>query len=427
MSIKRMVVTAIIVSVAVSAVAIGYFLFFTHEGAQLVLRYALKKLPSNMRVSCESVQGRLAQGIVCSEVTLSGTAFLPAGTLLRAEKVYITVDIGRTLGLFIEAKNGKVELPNGSVLFFYGNYGSGGLDVNVFTPATSFNAIASCIPRARIPRDVTGRVENIDIFISGHFREPRFTGDFLIPEAALPHLILQDLRCSFDLTLKPAPEKPFLFGEVALSPATAFLRRSVINVRPGKVIFNGDPEKFIFQVRGTAKVEGTEISLALSGTLEKPDFRVTSVPALPQDKLLLMLLTGKSWSETGAAIEKGALSTDVAKDFVDFLFLGGTGASLSERLGVEAVHLTYDARTQGIEIKKALTESASVIYGIKEQRQDAVTQTSPAQTHKVGLEYRLTDKLSVEGSQEFRHLINATQQEDVPPESQIQLKYKKSF
>lgn len=377
-------------------------------------------------VTYEGVEGNLFRGVVCSQIRAYDIPFLPAGTVIKIQELRFSLPPIEFPELLVTAHNGKIEFSNGGMVFFRGAYKSGSIDLNLYAKETEFSTIASFVPGSRILQKIEGRIADLDAYITGTVDEPVFKGSFLIPEARLARLLLRCLPCSFDLTLKNWKENPLLFGRVLLEPAAVKVVKTDINSRQGTILFNGPAQDFAFHLGGKTTVQDTDIVLTLSGTLDKPDFQITSVPALPQETLLWMVLTGRNREAGEQPPSGGSLGTDVAKDFVDFLFLGGTGQTLSRRLGIEALELTYDARTQGVEIKKTVTDSASVIYGIK-QEHPSNAEAAPVQTQKVGLEYKITDKICIEGTQEFRQESNLTQQEDMPLEGQIQLKYKKKF
>jgi autotransporter translocation and assembly factor TamB len=198
-----------------------------------------------------------------------------------------------------------------------------------------------------------------------------------------------------------------------------------MHLSESSVVFSGDPAQPALDLQGRCKVGATEIIATLRGTLRKPDLTLRSEPPRPKELLLYMLATGDSWEGAEIALSEGKIPVDVARDLIDHLFFGGRGRKVAAFLGIKNVSLTYIKGTQGIEVKKAITDKLSVRYGFTPAQAAAVS-SSPTQT--VGGEYSVTKSLSVGAEREVTQQDAASASgTDTPPADKVYLKFEKQF
>jgi hypothetical protein len=180
-------------------------------------------------------------------------------------------------------------------------------------------------------------------------------------------------------------------------------------------------------------VKDTKINIKVSGRRDHPKMELTSYPDLPETKLLLMLVTGKSWGGLDESLTEGKLSPDLAKDAVDFLFFGGgsgSESSLTKRLGIKDISISYDQNKKGISLKEGLTKQIEVGYGVAQEAGDIQQQSTVTQT--VGGEIKMTERLSVGVERELKKHYDAgiaPQGGPISSESddKLLLKYKRKF
>jgi len=97
-----------------------------------------------------------------------------------------------------------------------------------------------------------------------------------------------------DLRITGTGEIPVLVGEIYVESARAVLPTGVIRVESGLVRFlEIDPDRPRLEITGLSRMMGYDISVRVEGPYDAPLITLSSVPPLPEDELLLLLLTGK--------------------------------------------------------------------------------------------------------------------------------------
>jgi len=110
-----------------------------------------------------------------------------------------------------------------------------------------------------------------------------------------------------ELTLKGTGELPFLVGVIYIDPSRVLLPSGRLQVQSGLVRFlERDPDRPEIDLVATSKVLDYDINVVMQGPLDEPIYTLSSSPALPNDDLLLLLLTGQPPKEEQVA-EPGTL------------------------------------------------------------------------------------------------------------------------
>jgi len=274
---------------------------------------------------------------------------------------------------------------------------------------------------------VSGILSDINLHLSGTLFSVISQGKFFIERIVKDNFSINDCPGSVIIYMRDIKRRLRLNGEIVFnSGEVSGLRTALIKLKPSKIIFEGDPKNPKINVRGTAKVEKTKISVFLQGPIHDPQLRVSSYPPLREELLLIMLATGKSWGGTQTALEQGQVSADMIRDFVDYFFFSGKGDKIAKRFGLSDISVTYDAQTKGIGVKTSLADKAEVRYDVQNP-QGAAGQNAPVQT--VGGEVKITDTISVEAE---KGLTPEKKSPDAsPPSSQgeekVFLKFQKKF
>jgi translocation and assembly module TamB len=142
-----------------------------------------------------------------------------------------------------------------------------------------------------------------------------------------------------DLSLNGTGELPFLVGTVYIDPSRVLLPSGRMLVQSGLLRFlSGEPDRPRLDVVAHSKVLGYEINIIISGPVDDPVVTLSSSPSLPNDELLLLLLTGQPPQEDVAGGTKSRATTNVmlylGRDFLNKWLedeSGGSDESILER------------------------------------------------------------------------------------------------
>lgn len=126
-----------------------------------------------------------------------------------------------------------------------------------------------------------------------------------------------------ELSLKGTGELPFLVGTVYIGPSRVLLPSGRLQIQSGLIRFPaGEPDRPQLDLLATSKVLGYDINVVTLGPLDDPVITLSSSPSLPNDDLLLLLLTGqppKEESVTSTGLGRGATNVMVylGRDFLN--------------------------------------------------------------------------------------------------------------
>jgi autotransporter translocation and assembly factor TamB len=125
-----------------------------------------------------------------------------------------------------------------------------------------------------------------------------------------------------ELTLKGTGELPYLVGTIYIDPSRVLLPSGRLQVQSGLLRFlEGEPDRPKLDLVAQSKILGYDINVVIQGPLDDPAVTLSSSPALPNDELLLLLLTGQpSRQESGTSLKsKGTTNVMVylGRDFLN--------------------------------------------------------------------------------------------------------------
>ena len=298
------------------------------------------------------------------------------------------------------------------------------MDVNAYCQQLYVREFLDWFSESNTLKAISGRISDLDMYIKGSLSEPVLTGTLGIEELSKNGFSMTNCPASFNITLKDLKGELKVFGELNfISGTMSGPKTATIELQKSKVSFSGNPKDPSLTLKGTTTVEGTKIYVTLSGSADKPDLQLRSEPTLSQERLLLMLATGKSWKGTELALDRGRISSELAKDFVDYFFFGSSGSKIAKRFGIDNIAFKYDSQTKGVEIKKTISDKLEATYGVEQSQEKDLESSS---THKIGGGYKVTDTVSVEAEKELSQ-DKIDGQDKLQTKDKVILKYKKEF
>ncbi|MBU0480554.1 MAG: translocation/assembly module TamB [Proteobacteria bacterium] len=133
-----------------------------------------------------------------------------------------------------------------------------------------------------------------------------------------------------ELSLKGTGELPFLVGKVYIDPSRIILPSGRLQIKSGLVRFpEEDPDRPQLDILGQSKLLGYDINVVTRGAIDDPVITLSSSPALPNDDLLILLLTGQPPRQEGAGVvgSKGTRNVMVylGRDFLNKWLEGENG------------------------------------------------------------------------------------------------------
>ncbi|MFA5983747.1 MAG: translocation/assembly module TamB domain-containing protein [Methylococcaceae bacterium] len=143
-----------------------------------------------------------------------------------------------------------------------------------------------------------------------------------------------ETQLSGNLKLKQAEGKTDLQGNVDMAKATYKSYGQDLSVRKGRLIFNGPIDNPWLDVEAIRLSKNKKITavLSLSGSIQQPQTRIFSEPALPETEALAYLITGQGLDQLGKSDGNAVASAALA-------YGSGQAAWLADKLGVDILEV----------------------------------------------------------------------------------------
>ncbi len=415
----------ILLTVVLLAVMGVYVILATTQGARLVSEAVMPGMFNAEDIEIEGLAGDLTNGLSMRNVEFKNMEGLPAGSVVRIQRIDVNLPSLNFQDVIAEFENIRLFLPHGDPIVLSGHYRNGLLNLNVYSSTISVEEILSILPH-KIPSKPTGRIRDIDLYVTGPVDRLDVKGKFHVEELTLPKFTLQDGPGDLELILTRRDDRYVPAGQLSVSQGRVRTKNAVMRLSESKLFFAQEWGIPAFDVKGTSVIGKTTIDVALKGTPRSPEWHFASTPSVPEQQLMLMFLTGKSLDSVATSIDQQKITPDLAKDLADYFLLGGEGGRLAEKLGIKDVSILYDDQTHGIGIKKELTDSIDVGYQVEQERS---TDTAVSDIkHKLDAEIKLNRHLSIEVDKELLQIRN---QENFglyeKPDDRVLLKFKTEF
>lgn len=428
---RNLLISIIVVSIfCLCFLGLVWILIGTNAGSRLIVdRFFAFAAPSSA-YSIGKVEGSLLKTIVIRDVQIrgrSGTKF-PAG-LIRISKIDIYFSAPRLKNLNVEIYNARLLLPYGGVVLLNGIYQDEVFEGDLFMRSMAIGDLRRFLQNEKFLKDVDGHLGRLECELKLRRSGAQAQGKAYVSDLTGKNFDFKDGPFSFQVKVSKTAE---FTGNLEIYSGHLTLPKSKVEIKPGKVYLEKDAQESRLDLNASSKIEKTKISIVLKGTPKNPELKLTSDPPKSQDRLMLMLLTGKSWQTTEESLGKGEVSADVVKDALSFLFFGSGPEGLAQKLGISDIHLEYTQEKRGVEVETNVLPKTHVTYGVEQNQPDRNQTAAEPQNNikqKVGVVYDVGEHLSIEGRSDVsgyeEGVTNAEGQ--TAADQTLYLKYKKQF
>jgi len=393
---KRPILVTLLVVLILAGTASA--VLFSTQGSGLVARWVLGSYLRPHALQIGAVTGSLMGGLQLEDLEISDPKGLPDGTSVQVQALEAQLIPWNLLGARIVIRNGRLRLPDSDPILFFGSYQDRAFDVRVSSAVLNIRHVLDLFAEGDLLKDIDGTVSHVDGHVTGSGLAPTLSGTFSLDALSWRRIRITDCPGFFSLRPASLTEVRGMRGEAGCRSGTVTVRQTTVRLEPSTVRFVGRWRNPSLDLHGISTVEGTKIRIALQGTQETPELTLSSSPPMKEERLLLMLATGKAWTGTEASLRQGELSAAVAKDAIDYLIFGGARGELAERFGIVDVTVTHDGQARGLGVTQAVSERLEVGYAVEQP----VGQTADSgTTHAVETEYKMTEgtALSLQASQ----------------------------
>jgi len=424
MKIKVIIFIALLIGILALS---GYFVIYTQTGSQFAAEQMISQYVEGGDVDINVTEGNLGSGLTLENVEVRNIRHLPEGSVLRVQKLFLNLTAIHISGLVVEAENIRLKLPNSDPVVVSGSFKDLNLDFNVHSKGFTVTEVISYLPDLKKLVPGKGEVADIDLYVTGHYLEPIVRGEFIIEEFVYQGFVLTQCPLKLDIQLKEIDSDVKIFGNAQIDGGQLETKRVAVKLEQGDLNFNGPWDQPEFHIKGSSKVEKTKISIALKGTLEKPELLLNSEPPYPSEKLMVMLATGKSWQSFEDPGAGSINSAALTRDFIDYFFFAGKSNKFAEKFGISDFSVTIDQNQKGIAAKKGLTDNLEVGYGVVQTK--AGGREADSVSRKLEGELKVTDsiKVGVERETTTQSSTGAFEESINQNDDKVLIEYKKSF
>ena len=175
------------------------------------------------------------------------------------------------------------------------------------------------------------------------------------------------------------------YGELSLVDGTYEVYRQSLDISQGKFLFFGAYDNPGIDVRATRKVDDMTVGVLMNGTLKNISSQLFSTPALADNEIISVLVTGKRFSEIGQQ-DSNALLAAIASLGIDRS--QGLSNQVRSKLGLDVLSIdaTDDINNSVLTIGKYLTPDIFIRYGVGLFDNES----------KVAVDYTLSERLKLQ-------------------------------
>lgn len=173
-----------------------------------------------------------------------------------------------------------------------------------------------------------------------------------------------DTRLDGNLSIRQGANGSNLtYGELSVREGTYTAYNTALTLEQGKLLFFGAYDNPALDIRAVRKVDQLTAGLQINGTLKKINSQLYSSPALPDNDIIAVLITGKPFSQIGQ--QDGALLLGAVAG-LGLERSEGITNQIRDKLGLDALSVdsTGDINNSMLTIGKYLSPSLFVRYGV---------------------------------------------------------------
>jgi autotransporter translocation and assembly factor TamB len=420
----KLILTICFAMCVVLLVLIGV-LFRTTAGTQWLVMQGLKRFTHAKTAEVAVIQGNLWEGVQLENLEFSGITGLDPTSVLRIQQVAVHVPAFQWHKTVANIFNARLQLPYSDPVIMEVRYRDGNLSGNIYGQTVDVREFRPYL-NAFLRNRLSGKVHDFDIRFEGSLKDVVVSGLVSVDRIAFDDYSMDSAPVYIDVNIKKKALKWQPFGRVLIPQGYLSAKQIDFKIRPSSYVrFTKVWDDPFLNVFLSTKVKSTDIFLALKGTRNEPDVRLSSQPPLPEERLLLMLLTGTSWDALAGAIDEQRVTAELARDLAKYFLMSGRGNGVAEKLGLKDIKVFFDKETRGVGVVKEILDGVDVGYQIKQKTTDADIETK----HTIGGAVKVNKNISLEVDKTVTQTTDSQKNEilEQKSEDKVLLKFKTQF
>jgi autotransporter translocation and assembly factor TamB len=343
----------VIILVFISCLLIGllsavYFLFTTRGSSSLV-KFIISRYTVSGNIKAGKIEGTLSRGLKLIDLEINGIKGLPKGTVFKVQQVNVSCRPLKFDTFNLEMENGRLLLPHSEPIILFAGYKKVKLSANIYSRKIDAKEILNLFVKET--KNISGIITNVDSYIEGSFTQPQLSGVFEVENLSHKNFSLIDCPGSFSIKFngKKSDAKPS--GAVVFQKGTIKAQNITIRIKECKILFSPDLEKPTLEFKGTSDIGEASIGINFTGSLDKPNLKLSANTPHLSGALLLMLVTGKEEKELKASYQ-GEITSEQAKQLLDYFIFSSPPDKLISSLGLSEAALSPEAEQGKLKDKK---------------------------------------------------------------------------
>lgn len=168
------------------------------------------------------------------------------------------------------------------------------------------------------------------------------------------NFINTELKGKFNL--KTSKENLAYTGDISTVRGSVNFNGHEFKIDDGKLQFNDNPIfDPVFNINAHTNIDVFKIMLQISGSTAKPDFKLSSQPALTQPEITALLTTGQAKNDMSSK-DAASMSAKLYADYQKEQMLGGIQNKLKKGLNLDELSVKTSGTTeQGRKIENSVT------------------------------------------------------------------------
>ncbi|PIQ84476.1 MAG: hypothetical protein COV75_01985 [Candidatus Omnitrophica bacterium CG11_big_fil_rev_8_21_14_0_20_63_9] len=338
--------------------------------------------------------------LVAHDVLAHNLNRLPGSSVLEVQRIH--VEWPWRLNQVRLIHNGRLRLPYAEPVALSAWRSPEGPNVlRAFTHSLDVESFLRTIGQVNLADRFTGTLKDVDVALQGSAEAFFVTTSMHVEQLSRKGFSLAECPMTASLSVKDAGAHPKLEGLLLIRRGVVHGPQTSLIVQRSTVTFTGEPRAPTLDIRATSQVGGTAMRVVLRGTPQEPQLHLSSDPPMSEKALLAMLATGKQWRGAQEVLTQGAVTSDLAVDFIDYFMFGGAGSRLAQRLGISELSVTHDTATNRMGVRTTIKDRVELGVevdpsAVEETSTSGASSNVPVLPYKVGAEYHVTNQTSVQ-------------------------------
>lgn len=355
------------------------------------LRGTIVVSPDDIRL--ENLTGALDTGTFDVHGTIAHEKFTPTAMNLAIVAKALPLEVADTLSMLLNADikitgNDRIAGATGEIVVLEGLYYKD-VEINLLQAATDRKrVVAPASEPVVLPFFDTF---NLDITVTN--RQPIYVQNNMA-----------DLEISPDLKIDGGLDRPIVSGRATVKSGTITFQKKTFVVKKGVIDFiNPYKTEAAIDIESETTIRNWTITLAVKGTPDNLDLKLSSVPTESDSDILSLILFGRTGQELVAG--EGGSKRSKAQIMADMI-ADTFGEDIKKNTGVDILQLDTgdggdDQGTTGtkVTVGKHLSDRMTVKYAV-ESKDGAVVQRAIT-------EYKLLESILVNGFQDNQGIFGA--------------------